>query len=125
MKVLIVENVAELGALWVRALGRMGVEAIVVADVDAAIAQMQAGKLDVILADLDLPDSGALAVADYAAYRHPELRIVFVTASSFFSDGSVFAQAHNACALLPTRTDPEDLAAVVEFHGNRGTKTTN
>ena len=60
-----------------------------------------------------------MAVADYAAYRHPDARLIFVTATSFFSDGSIFAMSPNVCAFLPARTPPEDLAAVVEFHGNR------
>ncbi|OIP84959.1 MAG: hypothetical protein AUK37_05065 [Rhodobacterales bacterium CG2_30_65_12] len=120
MNVLIVESAAELGALWAAALARQGIEAVVVvADEDAAIAHLHAHPADVIVADLDLPGAGAIAVADYAAYRHPEARVIFVTASSFFSDGSIFAHSPNACAFLPARTAPEDLAAVVEFHGRR------
>lgn len=119
MQVLIVENSAELGALWSAALARSNAKVSLVANEDDAIAHLQAQAPDVIVADLDLPDTGAMAVADYAAYRHPDARIVFVTASSFFSDGSIFAHSPNACAFLPARTSPEDLAAIVEFHGQR------
>lgn len=120
MKVLIVESSAELGALWARVLTRNAMEVTVAATEDAAIAHLQnCDTPDIIVADLDLPGAGAMAVADYAAYRHPDARIIFVTAASFFSDGSIFAHSPNACAFLPARTAPEDLAAVVEFHGRR------
>jgi DNA-binding response OmpR family regulator len=119
MDVLIVENTPELGALWAKTLARQGIDAVVVTDEDAAIAHLHAQQPDVIVADLDLPGAGAMAVADYAAYRHPTTPVVFVTASSFFSDGSIFSHSPNACAFLPARTPPEDLAAVVEFHGRR------
>lgn len=126
MTVLIVENASDLGALWSKALARQGIEAVVVvADEDAAIAHLHAQPAEVIVVDLDLPGAGAMAVADYAAYRHPEARVVFVTASSFFSDGSIFAHSPNACAFLPARTRPEDLAAVVEFHARRKAKSAN
>lgn len=124
VKALIVENNEDLGALWAKALGRMDVEALVATSAEAAIAHLQTARPDVILADLDLPDAGALAVADYAAYRHPDLCVIFVTASRFFSDGSIFGHAANACAFLPAHTAPDDLAAVVEFHGKRGVNQT-
>jgi len=58
-----------------------------------------------------------MAVADYASYRQPEIKVIFVTSDSFFSDGSIFSYMANACAMVPTRTPPEDLAALVEHHG--------
>ncbi|EPX77261.1 hypothetical protein thalar_02983 [Litoreibacter arenae DSM 19593] len=42
--------------------------------------------------------------------------MVFVTSSSFFSDGSIFRYMPNACAMVPSSTLPADLAAVVEYH---------
>jgi DNA-binding NtrC family response regulator len=119
LSVLIVEAMPELGQLWAAALARQGMAVRILPDADSAIADLGAHQPDVIVADLDLPESGAMAVADYAAYRHPEARVIFVTASSFFSDGSIFAHSPNACACLPTRTAPNDLAAVVGFHAAR------
>jgi hypothetical protein len=40
-----------------------------------------------------------------------------VTNTSFFSDGSIFAFASNACAFVRRGTPPEDLAAMVEHYG--------
>jgi DNA-binding NtrC family response regulator len=117
MKVLIVESEADLGRLWQRHVARGG------ASVDVAHGQSDAVKAigttdyDVIVLDLVLNEGSALAVADYASYRRPRARIVSVTSTSFFSDGSIFQHIPNACAFLPARTPPDDLAAVVEHYG--------
>ncbi|EAQ13089.1 response regulator [Rhodobacterales bacterium HTCC2654] len=89
---------------------------------EAGFDRLREGHVDMIVADLDLPGSGAMAVADYAAYRHPAAKVVFVTASSFFSDGLVFSMSPNACAFLPSKTPPEDLATIVSHHGDRVAK---
>jgi len=120
MRVLIVEASAELGQLWANHLRRQGHEVALVMTADAAVDDMNRDEPEVILADLDLPDNEAMAVADYAAYRHPGAKVVFVTASRFFSDGSAFRLTPNACAVMPRSTQPDDLAAVLEFHGARG-----
>jgi DNA-binding NtrC family response regulator len=119
MGVLIVEADPELGRLWGDHLARLGIGSRLVGGEEAAIGALSEAPAGVIVIDLDLPGSAAMAVADYAAYRRPEARVIFVTASSFFSDGSLFAISPNAAAFLPARTPPEDLAAVVEFHARR------
>jgi DNA-binding NtrC family response regulator len=70
----------------------------------------------IIILDVVLTNGSAIAVADYASYRHPDARIIFVTNSSFFSDGSIFQLCSNACAFVPSATQPEDLAAMVEHY---------
>lgn len=119
MDVLIVEENAELGTLWQKHLERQGATVTLALSADAGMEHLRTEPTDMILADLDLPGSGAMAVADYAAYRRPDSKVVFVTASSFFADGSVFSNSPNACAFLPVRTPPEDLAAIVTHHGER------
>lgn len=119
MNVLIVEQNPELGKLWENHLLRQGCQVTLSGSEEEALANLHNWEPEVIVADLDLPGSGAIAVADYAAYRYPDARVIFVTASTFFSDGSIFSMSPNACAFLPTRTAPEDLAALVEFHGRR------
>ncbi|WP_420012962.1 hypothetical protein [Tateyamaria sp.] len=71
---------------------------------------------DIIVLDLVLADGSALAVSDFASYRHPNARVIFVTDTTFFSDGSIFNHASNACAFVPSGTPPEDLAAMVEHY---------
>mgnify|MGYP001027204571 CR=1 FL=1 len=117
MRVLIVENNPDLGVVWKQHLERQGAEVQLEYCEDNAVKYLTENSADVIVLNLDLDCGRALPIADFAAYRHPAARVIFVTASSFFSDGSIFSHAANACACLPVRTPPEDLAALVEFHG--------
>ena len=63
-----------------------------------------------------LANGSALAVSDFASYRRPDARVIFVTNTTFFSDGSIFAHSPNACAFMQSSTPPEDLAAMVEHY---------
>jgi DNA-binding NtrC family response regulator len=119
MRVLIVESDASLGWLWQRHLERRGLDVTRAASQEEAAAAIAEAGPDVIVLDLVLTEGSALAVADYASYRRPEARVIFVTSASFFSDGSIFELAANACACLPKGTPPDDLASVVEHYGAR------
>ena len=116
MNVLIVESRPELGAIWCRHLQRMGMCVHQVSGQAEAVDHLDEHAPDIILLDLVLEEGSALAVADFASYRHPRARVIFVTDTSFFSDGSIFAHSANACAFLPSGTRPEDLAAMVEHY---------
>ena len=116
MNVLIVESEAELAALWGRHLERHGMAVDHVRTQDEAMAYLAGAAPDIILLDLILQNGSALAVADFVSYRYPDTRVIFVTDTSFFSDGSIFAHSANACALVPSATRPEDLAAMVEHY---------
>ena len=84
---------------------------------EEAVAYLGEHAADIIVLDLVLNDGSALAVSDFASYKHPDARVIFVTDTTFFSDGSIFAHACNACAFVPAGTRPEDLAAMVEHYG--------
>lgn len=116
MNVLIVESELNLGRIWKNHLDRQGVQSILVGTHDEAIAQLQRHSFEIILLDLVLSEGGALAVSDYASYRQPDARVIFVTNTSFFSDGSIFAHSKNACAFVQSSTPPEDLVAMVEHY---------
>lgn len=116
MNVLIVESNPELGALWQRHLERQGAEVSLVHSQEAAILALYGTDFDIIVLDLVLTEGSALAVADFASYRRPDARVIFVTNTSFFSDGSIFAHSPNACAYVQSETPPEDLAAMVEHY---------
>ncbi len=116
MKVLIVECQRELGLLWQRHLMRHGVEVDLVHSQEAAIQALYRQSYDLLVLDLVLDEGSALAVADFASYRRPDARVLFVTNTSFFSDGSIFAHSSNACAYVQSGTPPEDLAAMVEHY---------
>ncbi|MCT8159203.1 hypothetical protein [Pseudoruegeria sp. SHC-113] len=114
MQVLIVESDPGLGDLWQRHIERQGCGVLRADSEAAAIAALRDTRtpVNVIVLNLFLTGGSALAVSDYASYRHPKARVIFVTSTSFFSDGSLFAIAPNACAYVPTHTRPEDLAAM-------------
>ncbi len=117
MKVLIVESDEELGVVWARHLERQGCQVTLVGGQGDAVDVLRHGEAKVIVLNLVLAEGSALAVADFAAYRSPETKVIFVTDTSFFSDGSIFSIASNACAFLRTGTPVDDLAAMVEYHG--------
>ncbi|SLN17541.1 Response regulator receiver domain protein [Aquimixticola soesokkakensis] len=119
MDVLIVESNADLGMLWSRHLERLSMTTTLVASQSEAIAKLQTHTFRMIVLDLDLEEGAAIAIADFANYRHPDTKVVFVTNTSFFSDGSIFQHMANACAFLPAQVAPKDLAAIVHYHGNK------
>ena len=116
MNVLIVESKPELGLLWQRHLERMGSAVTLVHTQEAAILALYGTDFEIIVLDLVLEQGSALAVSDFASYRRPDARVIFVTNTSFFSDGSIFAHSPNACAYVQSETPPEDLAAMVEHY---------
>ena len=116
MNVLIVENNPSLGSLWANHLRRLDLEVTLATSQDEAIDKLQRDDWDLIISNLVLEDGSAFAVADYAAYRTPKTKVLFVTNTSFFSDGSIFEHIPNACGLLPSATPPQDLAAIAEHH---------
>ncbi|MCR9108144.1 response regulator [Marivita sp. XM-24bin2] len=116
MNVLIVQNNATLGDIWQRHLHRHGHVVDVVHDQESAVDLLQEQFYPIIILDVVLDDGSAFAVADYASFRHPDAGVIFVSNTSFFSDGSIFQLCSNACAFVPSATQPDDLAAMVEHY---------
>ncbi|MDE0852366.1 response regulator [Yoonia sp.] len=117
MRVLIVQSKPELGTLWRRHLERLDATVTVVETGDAALILLQDQYFDVIVLDLVLREGSALTVADFANFNQPRANIVFVTDTTFFSDGSIFSHSANARAFVETKTPPSDLAAIVHHYG--------
>lgn len=117
MHVLIVQNDRDLGWLWKRHLERQGNEVTLVGNQRDAIDVLGREQVQVIVLDVVLQDGSALAVSDFASYRLPEAKVIFVTNTSFFSDGSIFQLAPNACAFVQSDTPPDDLVVMVEHYG--------
>lgn len=117
MNVLIVESETGLAQIWLRHLQRMGMTVRHCRTQNDAMNRLRGWDADVLILNIMLSEGSALAVADYASYRLPDAQIIFVTNTSFFSDGSIFSFAPNACAFVQTATPPEDLAAMVEHYG--------
>ncbi|WP_417720221.1 response regulator transcription factor [Salipiger sp.] len=117
MNVLIVESSRELAELWRRHLERMGSAVWLAHDQDSATSLLHEISFGIIVLDLVIDEGSALAVADFASYRQPDTPVIFVTNTSFFSDGSIFRHCANACAYVPSATPPADLALMVEHFG--------
>jgi DNA-binding response OmpR family regulator len=120
MRILIVANNPELSRVWARHLERQGHAATVLKSQSETVAYLSDLSVDVIVLDLMLKDGSPFAVADYASYRRPKARIVFVTNSTFFSDGSLFTHIPNAAAVVGEQTPPNDLAEIIAYHGRAG-----
>jgi DNA-binding NtrC family response regulator len=118
MNVLIVESNPDLGGLWQAHVERLckGNVALATNQQDA-IALIMRRSWDIIVLDLVIDGGSAMAVSDFASYRQPDAKVIFVTNTTFFSDGSIFNHCANACAFLPTTTLPEDLANLVAHYG--------
>ena len=78
MDVLIVESQPDLGGLWKACLERRGMQVILAGNQTQAFGALSAQDFDMIILDLILADGQALAIADYASYRRPDARIIFV-----------------------------------------------
>ena len=116
MNVLIVETRRPLAKLWQQHLMRSGVNAWVATTQEEAFDLLAVHSFQVIILDLMLNEGSAFAVSDMAQYRQPGARIIFVTNTAFFSDGSIFNICANACAYLPSSTPPHDLTTMVQHY---------
>ena len=119
MKVLIVESECELGLIWQRALERLGVQVVLVTDQATAVQALRDQSFELIILDLVLENGSAFAISDFANYRRPTAQVMFVTNTSFFSDGSIFQHCSNACAYVQSATAPEDIAMMVTHYAAR------
>lgn len=117
MSVLIVENNPVLGSLWCRHIQRQGRLCQLVCSQSAAIEALRTTNIRVVIVNLRLEDGSTLALTDYISYRYPNIKVIAVTSDGFFSDGSVFNVISNASAMVQQETTPEDLDALVEYHG--------
>mgnify|MGYP003708486167 CR=1 FL=1 len=120
LNVLIVENSEQLAQLWQRHIQRGGARVWTASTEEAAFDLLTAQKFDIIILNVMLEGGNALAVSDLAQFRQPESRIIFVTNTTFFSDGSIFNLCANACAFLPSSTSPDDLATMVNHYARAG-----
>ncbi len=117
MRALIAQSNLHLGTLWKRYLERLDVDVTLVLTGERALNVIQSTSFDVIVLDLVLREGSALAVADFAQFRQPDANVVFVTDTTFFSDGSIFHHSANARAFIKSATPPKDLAAIVHHYG--------
>lgn len=115
--ILILGGNQDLAEIWARHMERQNQSVVVTTSESEAIKHVREAPIDVIVIDLMLENGSAFSVADYVSYRQPGARIVFVTRTSFFSDGSLFRHVPNTAAILQEDAPPSDLAEIVAYHG--------
>jgi len=117
MRVLIVQSNEPLGRIWQRHLQRLGAHVDIALTGSEAVEAIETTPFDVIVLDLVLGEGSALTVGDVAFFRQPDANLIYVTDTTFFSDGSIFNHSANARAFIETNTPPGDLAAIVQHYG--------
>ncbi len=113
MRVLIAHNNTSLGELWAAFLNREGVTVTLVDSQSEALNKIRTSDFDALVLEMVLPDGGAIAIADFAAYRLPDVPVITVNSTSFFSDGSIFRLLPNVHSVLQAPLEAQDLAALV------------
>jgi DNA-binding response OmpR family regulator len=119
VRVLIVENNADLAGQWKRQLVQCGLTVEWVETCSSAQKSIRFFKPEVIVLNLALLDAVALTIADFAGYTLPDAKVIFVTRAGYYADGLIFNLATNACVCVPETIAPSDLAAMVEHYGSR------
>lgn len=117
MRVLIVQSNVPLGNIWQRHLQRLGAHVEIALTGTDAVKKIETTTYDVIVLDLVLSEGSALTVGDVAFFRQPDANLIYVTDTTFFSDGSIFNHSANARAFIESNTPPGDLAAIVQHYG--------
>ncbi len=113
LRVLIAQQNNELGQLWADFLEREGIATTLVSSQGEALARLRVESFDALVLEMVLPDGGAIAIADFAAYRMPDVPVITVNSTSFFSDGSIFQLMPNVHSVMQAPVEGEDLAAMV------------
>lgn len=116
MRVLIVETNLDLAQIWARHLRRLGALVQCAHSQDQASEHLQDQQFDVVVLSVDLDEGSSFAIADIVSYRSPDTRIIAVSRSTFFADGSIFNLMPNTAAFVPSEMAPADLVAIVEHH---------
>ena len=119
LEILIVASTAELGRLWQRHLARRGGMVDLADRVAAAEALIARKAYQVVIIDIHADDGEVLPLTDLIGFRWPETRVILITRDGFFSDGSVFGLGANVHAMLSPDVPPDDLVALVEYHGSQ------
>ena len=113
-QVLIVESDENIGNTWRDFLMRHGFDVILAQTQRQALDNLRLNTCDVLIIDLMMPDASSLAITDFASYKKPDVSIIVVSASSFFSDGSIFEILPNARGFMNQPIEPDDLVAAVD-----------
>lgn len=114
MKVLVVEDDANLETLLVSVFEEAGHEVTGVTDAKKARNILLTSQFDVVVLDLHLGDESGLSIATLSTYTNPNCRIVMITGSSLFANGELFELAPTITSILRKPVHIDELLAVSE-----------
>ena len=117
MRVLIVEENLNRGAIWQRCLERHGAK--VESTTGETTSALSCQKYDALIINIAMANAAVLAISDLASYRNPDIAIITVTSGSFFSDGSIFNLIPNARGCVSADVPSRDLVDIVSHYANR------
>jgi DNA-binding NtrC family response regulator len=117
MKILIVEDDAMLGRLWLLAFQKAGHDAVHVKSASAARKSLMVRPADMIILDLNLGSEGGLTLATLAGYVNPQCRVIVVTGTQLFPHGELFSMDRSIAAVMRKPVDLREMLAMVEHHG--------
>ena len=117
MDILIVEDDAMLGRLWMLALRKGGHDAVHVRSASEARKSLLVRPADMIILDLNLGSESGLTLATLAGYVNPECRVIVVTGTQLFPHGELFSLDRSIAAIMRKPVDLNEMLAMVEHHG--------
>jgi CheY-like chemotaxis protein len=116
MNVLIVESTGVQAKRWSDYLGEICKELTSAKNRVEAVEALRVQRYNAIVLDLSLAEGTALSIADYAAYRQPWARVLFVTRDASYEGGWLFQNYANARGVTSATVPPQDLAAMVDYY---------
>lgn len=117
-RILIVENDREVGESLMKVLLQAGYGTAIASDIDSAAEALRTNRYEVLLLDLDLPDSTGWDLLDYCAVQHLPLPVILYTS---FLDQCETGILPGKGALLEKPLDPVLLLNFLGTHTANGT----
>ena len=121
MDILIVEDDAMLGRLWMLAIQKAGHDAVHARSASAARKSLMVRPAGMIILDLNLGSESGLALATLAGYVNPDCRVIVVTGTQLFPRGELFSMDRSIAAIMRKPVDLREMLAMVEHHGDEVT----
>lgn len=119
MRVLVVDDNEIFLRSLTAALGSLGKTCDPAADGDAAMRLLDMRPYDAVVTDLVMPARGGLTLANYAAYRAPDVPVILMTGSAHGAYGELVGQTNNTAMLFRKPFRIEDLNAVLDYLHSR------
>ncbi len=119
MRVLIVHHNADVASFWAMYFSRQNADVLVANNIDSAIKSLRFDAINVIILDMALPIGQSFAISDYAGVFHPQVPIIAISTSTFFSGTDLYEMMPNARALMAMPIQLSDLKAIVDFYATQ------